>query len=42
MARHLLELGHRDVGYIAPPLTVRQKQRSNVWKDSSRNSRKPG
>lgn len=28
MARHLLELGHRDVGYIAPPLTVRQKQRS--------------
>lgn len=28
MARHLLELGHRNVGYIAPPLTVRQKQRS--------------
>lgn len=28
MARHLLELGHRKVGYIAPPLTVRQKQRS--------------
>lgn len=28
MARHLLELGHQDVGYIAPPLTVRQKQRS--------------
>ena len=28
MARHLLELGHRDVAYIAPPLTVRQKQRS--------------
>ncbi|HIZ81538.1 MAG TPA: LacI family transcriptional regulator [Candidatus Mediterraneibacter pullistercoris] len=28
MARHLLELGHRDVGYVAPPLTVRQKQRS--------------
>ncbi|BDF03101.1 LacI family DNA-binding transcriptional regulator [[Clostridium] hylemonae] len=28
MARHLLELGHRNVAYIAPPLTVRQKQRS--------------
>lgn len=28
MARHLLELGHRRVAYIAPPLTVRQKQRS--------------
>ncbi len=28
MARHLLELGHRDVAYIAPPLTARQKQRS--------------
>lgn len=28
MARHLLELGHKDVAYIAPPLTVRQKQRS--------------
>lgn len=28
MASHLLELGHRDVAYIAPPLTVRQKQRS--------------
>ncbi len=28
MARHLLELGHRKVAYIAPPLTVRQKQRS--------------
>ena len=28
MARHLLELGHRDVAYIAPPLTIRQKQRS--------------
>ena len=28
MARHLLELGHRHVAYIAPPLTVRQKQRS--------------
>lgn len=27
MARHLLELGHRDVAYIAPPLTARQKQR---------------
>ena len=24
----MLELGHRDVAYIAPPLTVRQKQRS--------------
>lgn len=28
MARHLLELGHQKVAYIAPPLTVRQKQRS--------------
>lgn len=28
MAAHLLELGHRRVAYIAPPLTVRQKQRS--------------
>lgn len=28
MAKHLLDLGHRDVAYIAPPLTVRQKQRS--------------
>lgn len=28
MAKHLLELGHRKVAYIAPPLTVRQKQRS--------------
>lgn len=28
MARHLLELGHREVAYIAPPLTARQKQRS--------------
>lgn len=28
MARHLLSLGHRHVAYIAPPLTVRQKQRS--------------
>ena len=28
MARHLLDLGHRHVAYIAPPLTVRQKQRS--------------
>ena len=28
MARHLIELGHRHVAYIAPPLTVRQKQRS--------------
>lgn len=28
MARHLLELGHRKVAYIAPPLTMRQKQRS--------------
>ena len=28
MARRLLELGHRDVAYIAPPLTIRQKQRS--------------
>ena len=27
MARHLLELGHRNVAYIAPPLTARQKQR---------------
>ncbi len=28
MARHLLELGHHKVAYIAPPLTARQKQRS--------------
>ena len=28
MARHLMELGHRNVAYIAPPLTARQKQRS--------------
>lgn len=28
MARHLIELGHKKVAYIAPPLTVRQKQRS--------------
>lgn len=28
MAAHLLDLGHRKVAYIAPPLTVRQKQRS--------------
>lgn len=28
MAKHLLELGHRKVAYICPPLTVRQKQRS--------------
>lgn len=28
MARHLLDLGHRHVAYIAPPLTARQKQRS--------------
>ena len=29
MAKHLLELGHERVAYIAPPLTMRQKQRSN-------------
>ncbi len=28
MARHLLKLGHHQVAYIAPPLTLRQKQRS--------------
>ncbi len=28
MAKHLISLGHRKVAYIAPPLTVRQKQRS--------------
>lgn len=28
MARHLLELGHKHVAYVTPPLTVRQKQRS--------------
>lgn len=27
MAKHLLDLGHRKVAYIAPPLTTRQKQR---------------
>lgn len=29
MARHLLELGHKKVAYIAPPLTERQRQRSD-------------
>lgn len=28
MARHLLDLGHRNVAFIAPPLTKRQAQRS--------------
>ncbi len=28
MARHLLDLGHREVAFIAPPLTKRQQQRS--------------
>lgn len=28
MARHLLDLGHRKVAFIAPPLTKRQAQRS--------------
>lgn len=28
MARHLLDLGHRDVAFISPPLTKRQWQRS--------------
>lgn len=28
MARHLLDLGHREVAFIAPPLTKRQEQRS--------------
>lgn len=28
MARHLLDLGHRQVAFIAPPLTKRQAQRS--------------
>lgn len=28
MARHLLDLGHRKVAFIAPPLTKRQQQRS--------------
>lgn len=28
MARHLLDLGHREVAFIAPPLTTRQEQRS--------------
>src|SRR5699024_7103335 len=28
MPRHLVVLGNRDVAYIAPPLTIRQKQRS--------------
>lgn len=27
MAKHLLELGHRDVAFITPPLTKRQHQR---------------
>lgn len=28
MAKHLLELGHRNVAFISPPLTDRQQQRS--------------
>lgn len=28
MARHLLDLGHKDVAFISPPLTDRQQQRS--------------
>lgn len=28
MARHLIDLGHRDVAFLASPLTNRQKQRS--------------
>lgn len=28
MARHLLDLGHRNVAFISPPLTDRQQQRS--------------
>ncbi len=28
MARHLLDLGHQKVAFIAPPLTKRQAQRS--------------
>ena len=28
MARHLLDLGHKKVAHITPPLTTRQKQRS--------------
>lgn len=28
MAKHLLDLGHREVAFIAPPLTKRQAQRS--------------
>lgn len=27
MARHLLDLGHRDVAFVTPPLTKRQQQR---------------
>lgn len=27
MAKHLLDLGHKNVAYITPPLTIRQKQR---------------
>ena len=30
MARHLLELGHREVAFITPPLTRRQWQRSRI------------
>ena len=35
MAKHLLELGHRKVAYIAPPLTARQKQRSEAGRGAS-------
>lgn len=31
MARHLLDLGHRDVAFITPPLTRRQWRRSEEW-----------
>ena len=28
MAKHLIMLGHKDIAFITPPLTIRQKQRS--------------
>lgn len=42
MAKHLLELGHRRVAYIAPPLTMRQKQRSKRVEGFLKEYRKAG
>lgn len=42
MAKHLLDLGHKNVAYIAPPLTVRQKQRSKRVEGFLREFQKAG